>query len=250
MARHTKEMFEQYVLATVGTEYTVLGDYVNARTPLLMKHNICGKEYEVRTSDFKQGKRCPDCALIARGRNRAKTHETFLSEVYKLVGNDYEVLGKYYNWETKIEVHHNKCGHRYEVQPNAFLCGRRCPNCKSSHGELLVGQVLKELGLTFETQKSFEDLVGTGNRKLSYDYYVPSLNLFIEYQGKQHYKPIPLYGGENRLRVQQEHDQRKKIYAEANGCELLEIPYTAKNLMQVRNIINNKLSQSVKQGAS
>lgn len=47
MARHTKEMFEQYVLATVGTEYTVLGDYVNARTPLLMKHNICGKEYEV-----------------------------------------------------------------------------------------------------------------------------------------------------------------------------------------------------------
>ena len=49
--------------------------------------------------------------------------------------------------------------------------------------------------------------------------------MLIEFQGKQHYKPVSAYGGEEQFKVQQEHDRRKRQYANDNNIKLLEIPY-------------------------
>jgi hypothetical protein len=47
----------------------------------------------------------------------------------------------------------------------------------------------------------------------------------IEYQGEQHEYPIKLFGGEKQFKIQQEHDKRKREYAEFHGIQLLEIWY-------------------------
>ena len=49
--------------------------------------------------------------------------------------------------------------------------------------------------------------------------------MLIEFQGKQHYKPVSAYGGEEQFKVQQEHDKRKRQYAKDNNINLLEIAY-------------------------
>ena len=53
--------FKKEVFNLVGDEYTVLGDYVNNKVKILMRHNVCGNEYTTRPNDFQQGHRCPIC---------------------------------------------------------------------------------------------------------------------------------------------------------------------------------------------
>jgi hypothetical protein len=58
-----------------------------------------------------------------------KTHEQFILELNKLVGDEYTVLDKYENSYKKIKVKHNKCLKIYDVMPYQILNGRRCPYC-------------------------------------------------------------------------------------------------------------------------
>ncbi|WP_425203609.1 hypothetical protein [Priestia megaterium] len=65
-----------------------------------------------------------------------KTNEKFLSEVYELVKDEYRFLDSYRGTMTKIRVRHNcdKCeNYTYEVRPNDFLSGKRCPKCQGAY---------------------------------------------------------------------------------------------------------------------
>ena len=54
---------------------------------------------------------------------------------------------------------------------------------------------------------------------------MPDYHILIEAQGKQHEQPIKYFGGHEHFKIQQEHDKRKREYAEKNGYKLLEIWY-------------------------
>ena len=69
------------------------------------------------------------------------------------------------------------------------------------------------------------NLRGVNNGILSYDFYLPMYNLFVEFQGEQHKRPIDFFGGEEKFKVQQEHDKRKREYAKEHNINLLEIWY-------------------------
>lgn len=59
----------------------------------------------------------------------------------------------------------------------------------------------------------------------SLDIYIPSLNIGIEYQGQQHYKPVDYFGGKEKLNEQKERDLTKKKLCVKNGIKLLEWKY-------------------------
>lgn len=63
-----------------------------------------------------------------------RTQEEFLRDVFNAVGNEYTVIGKYINTDTKIEMHHNVCGRNFEVRPYLFLgkISTRCPHCNGN----------------------------------------------------------------------------------------------------------------------
>jgi len=65
----------------------------------------------------------------AKGYVPPMTDKEFRDLVYSLVGDEYTVLGKYVKTDVKIKMRHNTCGHQYEVTPNKFQQGRRCPKC-------------------------------------------------------------------------------------------------------------------------
>ena len=56
-------------------------------------------------------------------------------------------------------------------------------------------------------------------------FYLPKYNMLIEYQGKQHECAVEFFGGEEKFKIQQEHDKRKREYAKLNNFILLEIWY-------------------------
>ena len=113
----------------------------------------------------------------------------------------------------------------WETVAHNLLGYTGCPNCKKSHGEDIIKEYLDNNQIKYEWQKKFDDLYGNYNRKLSYDFYLPLYNVLIEYQGKQHYVPVDLFGGEPALKIRQEYDDRKRKYAKNKHIDLLEINY-------------------------
>lgn len=57
------------------------------------------------------------------------SNNDFLSRIKSLVGNEYTFLEKYRGALTKILCQHNSCGLRWNIRPNDFYNGHRCPNC-------------------------------------------------------------------------------------------------------------------------
>lgn len=82
--------------------------------------------------------------------------------------------------------------HRYlDVQATDLSSGKRiaCSVCtkRMSHGEILVHDILKEFNIEFITQKTFDDCKSDIGGYLKFDFFLPSENICIEYDGEQHY---------------------------------------------------------------
>ena len=58
--KDTKQ-FNEEVFKIVESEYQVVGEYQGSRSPLTMKHMVCGNMYETSPDNFLRGKRCPNC---------------------------------------------------------------------------------------------------------------------------------------------------------------------------------------------
>ena len=59
----------------------------------------------------------------------------------------------------------------------------------------------------------------------SLDIFIPSLNIGIEYQGKQHYEPIDIFGGVIGFEKTVERDKYKKSLCKDNNVKLIEWKY-------------------------
>ena len=233
----THKQFVEDVYQAVENEYTVIGEYINSKNKISIKHNKCGNQYEVQPNVFLGGSRCPYCAGLKK-----KTTEEFKQEVFDLTGKEYSVLGKYKNTRTKIKMKHNKCGHVYEVIPNYFLQGTRCPVCKSFKGEQKIADFLIKNKIKFETQKTFEDL--KDKKLLRFDFYIPDKNLLIEYDGKQHFEPVDFSGNspeqaDENFKNRKIRDKIKNNYCKENNIKLLRIKYT--DFKNIKKILKEKL---------
>ena len=228
--KKTDVQFKKEVYDLVGDEYTFLDYYIDANTKLRVKHNRCGNTYSVLPSSFLRGHRCPYCYG-----NLKKNNADFKRYIYNLVGAEYKFLDTYVDSKTKIRVKHIKCGNIYEVTPNNFFTGYRCPYCSSPKGEVAVNKILKSLRIKYEPQKTFDDL--RDNRLLSYDFFVPSQSILIEYQGLQHYEPIDIFGGVSQFKLQQKHDKMKSDYAKAHNYNLIAVPYTEDTFSKIKKYL-------------
>lgn len=208
-----------------------------------IKHKCKQKHiYEQKPSEHLHSSGCPKCGrrkmVISRtGKNKKKTTEEYLQEC-KSKGLDLPIED-YINANTKIK---HKCskGHIYEQTPSDHLQKYGCPICNESHGERFIRNYLNKNNIKYITQKRFHDL--KDKTYLSYDFYLPSYNTLIEYQGKQHYESIDYFGGEKQFNKQRLHDELKREYAKDNGYKLLELKYT----LDTQDLIDKYLKRRIK----
>lgn len=108
-------------------------------------------------------------------------------------------------------------------KPNDHIQGSGCHLCCDSKGEKQIDDILMNKNLSFLKQKSFPDCIYKG--LLRFDHYVPELNLCIEYDGEQHFKPVDFFGGEKTYNDTLARDAVKNSYCEKNGINLLRIKH-------------------------
>lgn len=233
MPRHRKthEEFCEEVFDLVGNEYSILSTYEGVLKKVKIKHN-CKKcnyfEFEIAPNHFLcHGTRCTKCSKIKRSEDKRSNIEEFKQKVFFLVKNEYTVLGKYKSARDKIKIKHNECNYIYDVSPDNFLHGNRCPNCKDSKGEKRIKEILNELNINFQWQFKKCKNPKT-NYFLPYDFAIMDNDTpiaFIEYDGEQHFKEVKIFQNDGGLKGVKYRDKIKTEFAIKSRIPLIRIPY-------------------------
>ena len=229
---------EEYIedVKKINPNIKVLGKYVNAKTPLLHKCLIDDFEWSPVPSSILNGYGCPVCGRKRLKESLTKTHEEYVEQL-KIINPNIIAIEKYSKTNTPI-LH--RClidNFEWMARPTNVLNGCGCPKCNRSKGELKISMWLDKNNIFYEPQMRFDDCCDI--KTLPFDFYIPSLKIAIEYDGKQHFEPIEYFGGEESFEILQKHDAIKNEYCKNNGISLLRIPYYKYN--NIEEELNNFL---------
>lgn len=242
MNRRTLEDISKEIHSIHGDEYIILSNnYLNNKSNITIRHNKCGCEFETNANNFISKKSsCPICAYNVR-KNKTKNNIDEVSKnINDITNGEYKLIStEYINNHTPIEIQHIRCGRIYKVTYGNFVSGEvRCPCITTSKGEIKVEHILNNINVAFKSQHTFKDCKGI-KRKMPFDFYLEEYNLLIEYQGRQHYEPVDIFGGEESFKIQVRNDEIKRKYCLDNKINLLEICY--KDFDKIEKIIKNNI---------
>lgn len=214
-------------------------NYINCFTKLTIICPQHGSFRQTPIEHYRYG--CRKCAQIANGKALRLTKDEFIRKSNKVHDNLYgysEV--DYINNRTNVKITCETHG-IFEQRPDNHMylkCG--CPRCNQSKGELAVEKYLNKHKIVFISQKRFKDCKDTNT--LPFDFYIPELNVCIEYDGQQHFYPIEFFGGQEGFELVQKHDKIKDQYCYDNNIDIIRIPYTIlKNMHEFLDIELEKL---------
>lgn len=105
--------------------------YTKIRKPVRVRHLSCRREFEVCYSEsFAKRPVCPYCEKLQlkshRSRKKLTTEADFISEMKRLVGDEYELISPYKNSYTPVALLHKKCGNSLYMTGSKFCQGQRC----------------------------------------------------------------------------------------------------------------------------
>lgn len=155
---------------------------------------------------------------------------------------DYSLITEYINNKQKVDI---ICPiHGVFVQnTKAHYNGNGCPECKTSKLENEVYGIIKNWNVEIIRNKTHKILKKS---KQHFDFYLPKYDIAIECQGKQHYIPVEIFGGEDGFKKTIELDNIKKRLCKENNIDLFEYPYYLTNrekeklLFKIKKIIDGK----------
>ena len=199
----------------------------------------CGKIVPVPGRDLRNGRQV-SCGCYAKDKATELAKELGKKRKADLVGKRFGSL-QVIEESTRPEDIKNlnsiwkcrcDCGAITYVRSNYLLsghtsscgCQRFTFNGKGgSQGEQLIASILDKNKIEYEREKIFKDLRQGLYR---FDFYIPSLQSVLEYNGEQHYKYTSVfYKNKSDFLKAQERDRRKLAYCLANNIKAYCIPY-------------------------
>lgn len=200
---------------------------------------ICPKhgEFEQAAHSHLNGNGCPICATEHIKEACKLTKEQFINNSKYWHGDYYDYSKvKYLNNYTPVIIICPKHG-EFEQLPSNHMAGTGCPLCiKASTGERKVFEFLNSKNIKFISQYKIKSHTNQSGY-MYVDFYLPEFNIYIEYNGIQHYKPVYVMGGQLQFERQQARDEELRQYCKDNNINLIEIRYDE----DVWEILNEKL---------
>ena len=198
--------------------YEILSDDIHYNKKSIIRHKLCGYEYSQLIYAHLLGSGCPKCAG-----NAPLTISSTQEKSDKVHNFEYEILSEPKGAFSKIEIRHKKCGRVFNQTVTDHLSGCGCSVCNQSKFENHIEDILKRLDIVYDRQKTFNGC--KFKNKLRFDFYLPSYNTCIEFDGIQHFKPIRFFGGKlafDNLKIK---DEIKNKYCNDNNINLIRFNY-------------------------
>lgn len=175
--------------------------------------------FKISLSNLLNGTECPKCSK----KISKHTTESLIEKLIETRGYKYNYSKVQYNNSLKDKIIIICKEHGEFMQcANNHLNGHDCPSCTiKSRGEEEIKEYLLKNNIIFEKEKSFDDC--KYKYKLRFDFFIPSKNLLIEYDGIQHFTPIDFFGGELTYNEELIKTKIKNEYCKNNNINLLRI---------------------------
>lgn len=229
---------------TNGEYILISKEYLKNDKPLIMKHMKCKKEFTTTYARFFNNKRsrCPHCHNLSR--RIVMSPEEYRKKVDEIYNGEYIVLEDYKFKTHKLLTRHVVCGHEWKIDPFHLVDERNgCPICnkiakeESKYIKMII-EILNENKIDFIREFKLFKNPKTGKYLIA-DFYLEKFNLVIEYDGKQHFKPM--FNDIEKLEKQKERDMIKNNLLEENNFEYIRIPYTVNKKADIKNVILRKI---------
>ncbi len=172
------------------------------------------------------GSGCPACGQERSVKLNTHTFEDFIQQAIEVHDGKYTYTeDKYTKKNDKTEICCPIHGNFLQVATD-HLRGQGCPKCAHSNSEKYISQIFKANDIFFEPEKRFKDCINpeTGY-PLPFDFYTPTSNTIIEYDGKQHFEPVEHWGGQKEFEKLQFRDSAKTKYCLDNKINLIRISF-------------------------
>lgn len=199
-------------------------DYKKAHSKVEIICRVHGSFFQTPNAHL-NGQGCPLCRP-----NVNITQDEFLKRARFMHGEKYDYsLVKFNRICEKYPIICPFHGIFYQNAHN-HLSGQGCPICKDSKGEKRIAEYLLKEKVNYIAQKKIHNENLFCNNKFFYvDFYLPSFNAIIEYNGVQHYKNVPYFheqqDSKRDYEEQKTRDYAIKVYCKEHGIRLIEIPY-------------------------
>ena len=206
-----------------GNDYNIIdtSEYTGNKSKITVRHNICGYEFKPRVDNFlNKMTKCAKCA----GKKKLTIDEV-KSKFYSIHPSGYVLKTEEEpkNGNTKLFISH-ECGNSWEANLSNVIYNKTgCPFCKMSKGERIIKKYLEDNKIEYKSEFRFNDL--KNRRPLPFDFYIPTLNMCIEYDGIQHFVAIDYFGGQKSLEYNQKIDKMKSEFCVKKGIKLVRIKY-------------------------
>ena len=204
-------------------------EYVNNRTKVCI---ICPEhgEFWQTPKEHLKGSGCLECSYISLKEKQKLGNDKFIKKANEIHYGKYSYSKvEYINYETPVCIICPKHGEFWQT-PHSHLSGVECPYCANeiyTKEERLYRIILEEVKDEVIRWKKFKWL--RYKLPMSIDIYLPSKKIGIEYQGAEHFKPIPYLGGEKGFEITYERDKEKIRLCEENGIKLLHFTFSQKD---------------------
>lgn len=200
-------------------------NYTTARGKVII---ICPEHGDFeQVPDAHMKHECLKCSIKNHPNHQQRNTEEFIKIAKKIHGDKYDYSKVDYKGNrNKIEIICSEHGSWWQA-PYNHIQNKGCRCCTNrSKGEIKVESILKENNINFVREKTFDDCRNPeSGAKLKFDFYIPEQNLCIEYDGRQHFVPIEIWGGELALKGTQKRDKIKNEYCHNNNIRLIRISY-------------------------
>lgn len=221
--------YSKVIYKNCKTNVTIIcpahGEFEQTPSNHLNKNNTCGcpkcgkessvlaalRDKEMHTERLKQ--------LAAKSMKAAEAK--FMKTIKEVHGGFYDYsLVEYKGRKSLITI---ICPVHGEFKQGAatHLKGSGCTKCNRSLGERNIVAWLEEHNIEFREQVTIPEY----SIAKRFDFYIPSIDTYIEYDGRQHFEPISRFGGAKKLAEQQEYDAKTNWWCKMKGINLIRISY-------------------------